>query len=178
MRSVNSSRGSVPAAAGAPAAVRAPGRADDPPQLCTVPLPTLDRHFRPHSAEPTAALRTAEVGAAPQLPGRAPLPDSDLPSRRQRLPRRCALCSVLCDMCSVVCALCSRRFAVLCDVQKRAAVAVSTAVRRVSDGRSDTQFRNAARRAARGTRGAAPQGAFSRAGPPPGAGGARSAAAA
>ncbi len=39
------------------------------------------------------------------LPGRAPLPNSDLPSRRLRLTRRCVPCSVLCTLCAVLCAV-------------------------------------------------------------------------
>ena len=68
------------------------------PELCTVPLPTLDRHVRSHTL--SRPLRFALHSSGP---GSAPLPDSDVPSRL-RLTRS-ALCSVLCDLCSVVCAL-------------------------------------------------------------------------
>ncbi len=91
------------AAAGASAAVRAPGRADDLPQLCTMPLPTLDRRFRSHSAEPIAALRTAVLGAAPHGAGTCAA------ELRPALPTTAShesLCSVLCSLCSVLC----RRF--------------------------------------------------------------------
>ncbi len=166
VRSVDSSRGIAAlqwspvrqtAAVGAPAAVRAPGRADDPPQLCTLPLPTVGRRVRSHSAKPTAALRTAVLGAAPHAARTCAAAEI-----RPALPTtasHASLCSVLRVLCSVVCGLCSGRFrtvpqgqaqgsagppaagtraaagaptcpfhdcvpsfAVLCDVQKRAAV--------------------------------------------------------